>query len=105
MMGDPMTDIDVRAEIDYFRLARDSYFVPVEVKIPGSDLEMAKHGDAERTRLDFIGVVKDSKGEVTGGGNVRDYVDLQLKGDKAAEITRHPVAYDTGFTLKPGDYS
>jgi VWFA-related protein len=105
MMGDPMTDIDVRAEIDYFRLARDSYFVPVEVKIPGSDLEMAKHGTAERTRLDFIGVVKDSKGEVTGGGNVRDYVDLQLKGDKAAEITKHPVAYDTGFTLKPGDYS
>jgi VWFA-related protein len=105
LMGDPMTDIDVRAEIDYFRLGRDSYFVPVEVKIPGSDLEMAKHGNAERTRLDFIGVVKDSKGEVTGGGNVRDYVDLELKGDKAAEITKHPVAYDTGFTLKPGEYS
>ena len=61
MMGDPMTDIDVRAEVDYFRLGRDSYFVPVEVKIPGSDLEMAKHGSAERTRLDFIGVVKDSR--------------------------------------------
>jgi VWFA-related protein len=105
MMGDPITDIDVRAEIDYFRLARDRYFVPVEVKIPGSDLEMAKHGNAERTRLDFIGVVKDSKGLVTGGGNVRDYVDLELKGEKAAEITKHPVAYDTGFTLKPGAYS
>ncbi len=105
MMGEPMTDIEVRAEIDFFRLGRDSYFVPVEVKIPGSDLEMAKHGTAERTRLDFIGVVKDSKGEVAGGGNVRDYVDLELKGDKAAEITKHPVAYDTGFTLKPGDYS
>jgi VWFA-related protein len=105
LMGDPMTDIDVRAEIDYFRLSRDSYFVPVEVKIPGSDLEMAKHGNAERTRLDFIGVVKDSRGEVAGGGNVRDYVELELKGDKAAEITKHPVAYDTGFTLKPGDYS
>ena len=105
MLGDPITDIEVRAEIDYFRLARDRYFVPVEVKIPGSDLEMAKHGNAERTRLDFIGVVKDSKGEVTGGGNVRDYVELDLKGDKAAEITKHPVAYDTGFTLKPGSYS
>jgi VWFA-related protein len=105
MLGDPITDIEVKAEIDYFRLARDRYFVPVEVKIPGSDLEMAKHGNAERTRLDFIGVVKDSKGEVTGGGNVRDYVDLELKGDKAAEITKHPIAYDTGFTLKPGAYT
>jgi VWFA-related protein len=105
MLGDPITDIEVRAEIDYFRLARDRYFVPVEVKIPGSELELAKHGNAERTRLDFIGVVKDSKGEVTGGGNVRDYVELDLKGDKATEITKHPVAYDTGFTLKPGAYS
>jgi VWFA-related protein len=105
MLGDPMTDIEVKAEIDYFRLARDRYFVPVEVKIPGSELELAKHGDAQRTRLDFIGVVKDSKGEVAGGGNVRDYVTIDLKGDKAAEITKHPVAYDTGFTLKPGAYS
>ena len=105
MLGDPITDIEVKAEIDYFRLARDRYFVPVEVKIPGSDLEMAKHGNAERTRLDFIGVVKDSKGDVAGGGNVRDFVDLQLKGDKAAEITKHPIAYDTGFTLKPGAYT
>ena len=105
MMGDPITDIEVKAEIDYFRLSRASYFVPVEVKIPGSDLELAKHGNSERTRLDFIGVVKDSKGQVTGGGNVRDYVELDLKGEKAVEITKHPVAYDTGFTLKPGAYS
>ena len=103
MMGDPMTDIEVRAEIDYFRLGRDNYFVPVEVKIPGSDLEMAKHGTAERTRLDYIGVVKDSKGTVVN--NVRDSIDLQLKGDKAVEITKHPVAYDTGFDLKPGKYN
>jgi VWFA-related protein len=105
MLGDPITDIEVKAEIDYFRLARDRYFVPVEVKIPGNELELAKHGNAERTRLDFIGVVKDAKGDVTGGGNVRDYVELDLKGDKATEITKHPVAYDTGFTLKPGAYS
>ncbi len=105
MMGEPMTDIDVRAEIDFFRLGRDSYFVPVEVKIPGSDLEMAKHGSAQRTVLDYIGFVKDSKGDVAGGGNVRDSVPIELKGDKAAEITKHPVAYDTGFTLKPGEYT
>jgi len=105
LLGDPITDIEVKAEVDFFRLARDRYFVPVEVKIPGSELELAKHGSAERTRLDFIGVVKDAKGEIAGGGNVRDYVELDLKGDKAAEITKHPVAYDTGFTLKPGAYS
>ncbi|HUI56172.1 MAG TPA: VWA domain-containing protein, partial [Bryobacteraceae bacterium] len=105
MLGDPITDIEVAAEVDYFRLSRASYFVPVEVKIPGSELELARHGGAETARLDFIGQVKDSKGDVTGGGNVRDFVELKLKGETAAELTRRPVAYDTGFTLKPGAYT
>ena len=28
MLGDPVTDIHIAMEIDYFRLARDRYFVP-----------------------------------------------------------------------------
>jgi VWFA-related protein len=103
MLGDPITDITVVAEIDYFRLARDSYFVPVEVKIPGSELELAMHGGAETTRLDFIGQVKDSKGDIKG--NVRDYVELKLKDQNAAELSKRSIAYDTGFTLPPGSYS
>jgi len=105
MLGDPITDIEVAAEIDYFRLARDRYFVPIEVKIPGSELELAKHGGADTARLDFIGQIKDDKGQIAGGGNVRDSVELKLKGDQAAELTKRPVAYDTGFTLKPGTYT
>ncbi len=103
MLGDPITDLTVAAEIDYFRLARDRYFVPVEVKIPGSELELARHGGAETTRLDFIGQIKDAKGEIKG--NVRDYVELKLKDQTAAELGKHPIAYDTGFTLPPGPYS
>jgi VWFA-related protein len=103
MLGDPITDITVAAEIDYFRLARDRYFVPVEVKIPGSELELAKHGGAETTRLDFIGQVKDSKGDIKG--NVRDYVELKLKDQNAAELTKRAIAYDTGFILPPGSYA
>src|SRR6202011_4978917 len=44
MLGDPVTDISVAVEVDYFRLARDRYFVPLTVKNPGSELELAKHG-------------------------------------------------------------
>lgn len=105
MLGDPITDIEVAAEIDYFRLSKDSYFVPVEVKISGSELELAKRGGSDVARLDFIGQVKDAKGDVTGGGNVRDFVELKLKGEQAAELTKRPVAYGTGFTLKPGAYT
>src|ERR1019366_791369 len=61
LLGDPVTDLTVAMEVNYFRLGRDRYFVPVSVKIPGSDIELARKGGAESTRLDFIGEVKDSK--------------------------------------------
>ena len=89
MLGDPVTDLSIAMEIDYFRLARDRYFVPVAVKIPGSELELAKHGGAESTRLDFIGQVKDAKNATVG--NVRDIIDVKLKGETAAPVRQaHP---------------
>jgi VWFA-related protein len=103
MLGDPMTDISIALEVDYFRLARDRYFVPVVVKIPGSDLALARHGGSESTVLDFIVQIKDTKGEIKG--NVRDSVPLKFKGETAAQLARHPVVYDTGFSLAPGSYS
>ncbi len=72
MLGDPVTDLTVALEVNYFRLAKDRYFVPVSVKIPGSDIELARKGGAETTRLDFIGEVKDAKG-VAGGQRPRRY--------------------------------
>jgi VWFA-related protein len=103
MLGDPVTDIDIAVEIDYFRLARDRYFVPVVAKIPGSELELARHGGAESTRIDFIGQVKDSAGKVVQ--NVRDVADVKLKDQTAADLAKRPLEYDTGFTLAPGKYN
>jgi VWFA-related protein len=103
MMGDPVTDISVALEVDYFRMARDRYFVPITVKIPGSELELAKHGGAESTKLDFIGEVRDAKGQVQG--NVRDSQDIKLKGETASQLSKRTLAYDTGFTLIPGTYT
>jgi VWFA-related protein len=102
MLGDPLTDISIAMEIDYFREARDRYFVPVVAKIPGSDLELARHGGSESTRVDFIGQVKDAQGRVVQ--NVRDMVDVKLKGETAADLAKHPIVYDSGFTLAPGKY-
>lgn len=103
MLADPVTDIEIAMEVDYFRLARDRYFVPVAVKIPGSALELAEKGGAETTKLDFIGQVKDTKGQIVG--NVRDAADIKLKGETAASLGKRTVEYDTGFTLSPGTYS
>ena len=84
MLGDPVTDLTVALEVNYFRLARDRYFVPVSVKIPGSDIELARKGGAESTRLDFIGEVKDSKGVLQG--TVRDDITVKLKGETAGQL-------------------
>ncbi len=102
-MGDPITDMDIAMELDYFRLARDRYFVPMVVKIPGSEIELARHGGAESTRLDFIGEIKDAKGATVG--NVRDNIQVKLKGESAQQLAKTTLEYDTGFTLAPGAYT
>jgi VWFA-related protein len=102
-LGDPVTDIDLAMELDYFRLARDRYFVPLAVKIPGSEIELARHGGAESTKLDFIGQVKDAKGTIVA--NVRDNIQVKLKGETAQQLAKTTLEYDTGFTLPPGAYN
>jgi VWFA-related protein len=102
-LGDPITDMDLAMELDYFRLARDRYFVPLAVKIPGTEIELARHGGAESTRFDFIGQVKDAKGNVVA--NVRDNLAVKLKGETAQQLAKTTLEYDTGFTLPPGTYN
>ena len=102
MLGDPVTELTIAMEISYFQLNRAEYFVPIAVKIPGSELALARRGGAERTLIDFIGEIKDEYG--TTVSNVRDKVDIKLTGTTAAELARRPIEYDTGFTLLPGKY-
>ncbi|MBZ5580378.1 MAG: VWA domain-containing protein [Acidobacteriia bacterium] len=103
LLGDPVTDMSLAMEVDYFRLARDRYFVPLAVKIPGSEIELARHGGAESTRLDFIGEVKDAKGTLVG--NVRDNIEVKLKGESAQQLAKTTLEYDTGFSVGPGTYN
>ena len=103
MLGDPVTDLSLALEVNYFRLARDRYFVPVSVKIPGADIELARKGGAESTRLDFIGQVKDARGALQG--TVRDEITVKLKGETTGQLSRRNLEYDTGFTLQPGTYT
>jgi VWFA-related protein len=102
MLGDPVTELTIAMELDYFQLNGSEYFVPMVVKIPGSELALARRGGAEHTLIDFIGEVKDNYG--TTMQNVRDKVDIKLSGATAAELVKRPIQYDTGFTLLPGKY-
>ena len=102
LLGDPVTDLTIAMEVDYFQLNRAEYFVPVVVKIPGRELALAKRGGSEHTVLDFIGEIKDDYG--TTVSNVRDKVDVKLSDATASELAGRPIQYDTGFTLLPGKY-
>jgi hypothetical protein len=103
MLEDPITDLSIAMEIDYFQLNRAEYFVPIVVKIPGRELALAKRGGAEHTLIDFVGEIKDLVGGTTVS-NVRDNVNIKLSGATAAELAHRPIEYDTGFTLLPGKY-
>jgi len=102
MLEDPVTDLTIAMELDYFKLNRAEYYVPLVVKIPGSELVLAKRGGHEHTLLDFIGEIKDESGITVT--NVRDKVDIKLSDATAAELAKRPIQYDTGFTLLPGKY-
>jgi VWFA-related protein len=103
MLPDPITDLTVAMEIDYFQLNRAEYFVPIVVKIPGRELALAKRRGAEHTLLDFIGEIKDDYG--TTVTNLRDKVNIKLSNRTASELAKRPIEYDTGFTLLPGKYT
>jgi hypothetical protein len=103
LRSDPITDITIAMEINYFQLNRAEYSVPVTVKIPGSELGLARNGGAEQTTFDFVSQIKDAFG--TEVYNAREQVSLNLNGAAATQLASTPMEYDAAFTLLPGRYS
>jgi VWFA-related protein len=102
-LGDPVNELPLALEVDYFRVARDRYFVPISVKIPGSAVGLTKKGEKETADLDFIGQVRDASGKLVSG--VRDYITVKLNQENAALIAQRHLQYDAGLTLPAGSYS
>jgi hypothetical protein len=103
MLGNPITELTIAMELNYFQLNHADYFVPIAMKIPGSELVLAQKSGAEHTIIDFIGEIKDEFG--TTVTNLRDKVDIKLKGEAASRLASSPIQYDAGFTLLPAKYS
>lgn len=103
MLGDPVSELPLALEVDYFRVAKDRYSVPISVKIPGSAIGLHKKGAKQTTELDFVGQVRDEKGKLIGG--VKDNITVKLGEDDAAQIGRRNLQYDTVLTLSPGTYT
>ncbi len=102
MLENPITEITIAMEVNYYQLNSAEYFVPIAAKIPGSELALAKRRGALRTLIDFILEVKDDNGYTIQ--NMRDKLDIPIDKDTAEKLATSPIQYDTGFTLLPGKY-
>ena len=103
MMGDTATDLTLAVEVNYFRQNNAESFTPVMVKIPGSEMALARKDGVEHTIIDFIGEVRDERG--TTVQNIRDSRDIRLADATAQEWAKRSIAYETGFNLLPGTYT
>lgn len=102
MLEDPITELTLSLGIAYFQINNTEYFVNLSVALPGHELMMGKATSHERTRIEFIGEIKNDYGETVS--NVRDSVDIKLGANSTLELARRTIQYDTGFTLLPGRY-
>ena len=103
MLDNPVTEITIAMEVNFFQLNSAEYFVPVAVKIPGSELALAKRrgaaADADRLHR------RDQ-----GRQRLHDPEHARQAGHPAwtrrppRSSRRSPIQYDTGFTLLPGKY-
>ncbi len=96
----PATDVAVYLQALYFRVSKDSYFIPVSLIVPGSQIPFVQGGDRDKATLDIMGQVKDAQGLVVG--NVRQTVKLAV--DQSQQVKRKNIQYSTGFALAPGRY-
>ena len=99
----PLTDLPIAVEVDYFRVEKDKYFVPISVKIPGSALSFRSKNRKAATELDFIAEVRNTRRHVASV--VRDTIPLKLDDATANEVGRKQIQYATGLTLAPGEYT
>ena len=110
-LGDPISDLPLVLEADYFRVADGRYFVPISIKMQGSDVTLVKKGPLQVADFDFVSTAKETQGKglnsmpqwATLGSH--DAIPISLKEADAAQLQKHNFQYDTGLTLPPGKYS
>ena len=100
--ADPVTEIPLALEYDYFRISPTAYFVPISVKVPGSLIDLKGKGTGGDTEFDFIGnILNERKAQV---GYFRDNIKVHLDAEKKETLASRSFAYDAGCTLPPGRY-
>lgn len=100
----PALDVPVYLQALYFRENANTFYVPVNLIVPGSQIPFTRSrtrdGDQDKATLDVLGQVRNAQGIPVG--NVRDTVKLAVS--QAQGVQRRNIQYTTGFLLAPGHY-
>ncbi len=100
---DPVTEIPMALGVHYFRLNAAEYFVPVSVRMPGSELARPRPDGGARGEIDVIGEIKDAYGVTVR--NAKDKLQFTLDPARAAQVRQRQIQFETGYTLLPGTYA
>ena len=101
-LEDPITDIPMAMEVNYFQISGAEYFVPISIRMPGSELTRPRPSGDTQAVIDMIGEIKDEYNVTIR--NARDKLAFTLNQAAAAQVARRSIQYETGFTLLPGSY-
>ena len=93
MLGDPLTDLSLSGELDYFRLARDRYFIPFSVKIPGAEIALAKKRGRRADRIRFHRPGARRARRLVQRGARRDQNQTRGADRRAARVPAHRLRY------------
>jgi VWFA-related protein len=96
----PATDVSLYLQALYFMENENSFYIPVSLVIPGSQIPFTTKNNADKASIDVLGQVKNAQGITVG--TVRDTVKLNL--DASQQVERRNIQYSTAFTLAPGRY-
>lgn len=100
----PALDVAVYLQALYFRENTNTFYVPVSLLVPGSQIPFtrsrSREGDQDKATLDILGQIRNAQGIPVG--NIRDTVKLAV--NQSQGVQRRNIQYTTGFLLAPGHY-
>jgi hypothetical protein len=101
-LGDPIVDLPLAVEFNYFRIAEGWYLVAVSVKLPGSAVALVRERNLSIAHLDFRGRITSGEQPVPQTLNVSTA--LPMAQSTIAELNATPVTRTIQAVLPAGDH-
>ena len=99
----PVVELPVALSTSFFRLSDREYFVPLDAKLDSSALDWAEKRGNHEAQFQFAAEVRDEKSHKIVSA-LQDSITVSLAQDRFQQVQRHPLVYQGGVILPPGQY-